>query len=91
MSLGSGIGIGLEYGHIGKCSMKVPWTQLQSGEVEVVVDDVELVLRLHFDDSELCRKYLEPDHTKMVYKNILIILMIISILFKIYIIIINYI
>lgn len=49
--LGSGVGIGLEFGKVQQLRIKVPWTQLQSGEIEVELDDVELVFRLRFDDD----------------------------------------
>lgn len=41
----------MEFGKVDQLRIKVPWTQLQSGEVEVELDDVELVFRLRFDDE----------------------------------------
>ena len=64
--LGCGIGIALEYGQVGKCRIKVPWAQLQSGEVEIAADDVEIVLRLHIDDDVLLREPIAAESTKLV-------------------------
>ena len=69
ISFGGGIGIGLEYGKVGNCRIKVPWTQLQSGEVEVTAQDVEVVLRLHVDDEASLREPIMAEDSKMVRIN----------------------
>ena len=63
------MGIGVEYGRVSNLRVQVPWTRLQTGEVQASTEDIELVLRLHIDHETLLKNpllsksYLE----KMVY------------------------
>ncbi len=69
--LGCGIGIGLEFGKVDKLRVQVPWTQLQSGELEVAVNDVELIFRLHFDDDvSQARMPDPPEHVEKMVSSL---------------------
>jgi len=72
--IGNGVGIGLEYGRVGNMRIQVPWTRLQSGEIQVSTEDIDLVLRVHIDHEQLLKDpILSKSHqNKMViYYNIL--------------------
>lgn len=71
--IGNGVGIGLEYGSVGSLRIQVPWTRLQSGEIQVTTEDIDLVLRVHIDHEQLLKNpLLSKRHIKkmVLYFNI---------------------
>ena len=50
-SIGSGLSLSLEYGHIDKIQVQVPWMELRSGNVSAIIDTCHVVLRVQIDES----------------------------------------
>jgi hypothetical protein len=42
--------LSLEYGNIEKCNVQLPWTALHSGAVDIRIEDVHVIFKLHVKD-----------------------------------------
>ncbi len=66
IEIGYGLAVSMEYGHVDIMRLQVPWSRLQSGEMQVTLENMELVLQLRVDDLNATVNKPSLDHVSKI-------------------------